>query len=231
MKGFLETSLVKEYLATNSITFNIEGLQTTHTISSTGYVTAGDIFINADITEAQMYALVDDVESNQSLSTTYDEATASTDATTVSTATLIRNKNEYYDLYYIDGNGDEQLKDLYGDDPSSEGAAGSATTDDDVPPINTAPTAPTTAVSGITTTGATITYSGSTDSEGYIDMYRLFQAGTLIDTVDATVAGPYTTTLTGLTEDTLYKFTAYAVDDEGLSSAGTLTTFTTDSTT
>ncbi len=89
----------------------------------------------------------------------------------------------------------------------------------EIPPDTTAPTVPgTPAASGITKSGATLTWAASTDSGSGLAKYEVLRvSGTTL----TLVASPTTasTTLTGLTADTAYSYVVRAVDQAGNTSA------------
>ncbi|WP_294219969.1 reprolysin-like metallopeptidase [uncultured Chryseobacterium sp.] len=81
--------------------------------------------------------------------------------------------------------------------------AGSSTSD------TVAPTAPTLAASGTTSTSTNLSWSGATDNVG-VTGYEVYQGSTMIGT---TSSASYT--VTGLTPSTTYSFTVKAKDDAG----------------
>ena len=123
--GLLETDLVIQYLIDNEIGFDPVRLATLVTIDSVGYVTESTIKVHSECTEAELDALILDVETNQQVDTTPAAKNATTDSSTKSVDTLNAEKNAYYGLTFTDGDGDEQTADQYGDDPTVGGSSGS----------------------------------------------------------------------------------------------------------
>ncbi len=92
----------------------------------------------------------------------------------------------------------------------------------------TAPTVPGTPVaSGITTTGAALTWAASTDAGSGVAGYEVYRVSGTTQTLVASPAGT-TTTLTGLTPATAYSYVVKAKDVAGnVSAASAAVTFTT----